>query len=97
MYVTAAQVTIHLFESASLKDKRQVTKSLLARLRNQFEVSAAEVGQQESWNLAALGLASVSGDASHAEEVIERAIRYIEQTRPDLEITQTHVETLPIE
>ena len=97
MYVATAQVTIRLFQSDSLKDKRQVTRSILARLRDKFEVSAAEVGGQQTWNLAQLGLACVSGDARHAQEVIERAVKHIEQTRPDLEISDVETDLITLE
>ena len=66
MYVATAHITLHLFESVSLKDKRQVVRSILARARNQFEVAAAEVGSQDMWNLAEIGIASVAGDSGHA-------------------------------
>jgi uncharacterized protein YlxP (DUF503 family) len=97
MYVATAQVTIRLFQSDSLKDKRQVTRSILARLRDKFELSAAEVGGQQTWNLAQLGLACVSGDAKHAQEVIERAIQHIEQTRPDLEVSDVVTDLITLE
>ncbi len=97
MYVATAQVTIRLFQSDSLKDKRQVTRSILARLRDKFEVSAAEMGGQQTWNLAQLGLACVSGDARHAQEVIERAIKHIEQTRPDLEVADVATDLITLE
>ena len=97
MYVATAQVTIRLFQSNSLKDKRQVTRSILARLRDKFEVSAAEVGELQTWNLARLGVACVSGEAHHAQEVIERVIQYIEQTRPDLEISAIDTDIITLE
>jgi uncharacterized protein YlxP (DUF503 family) len=95
MFTAIAQVTLHLPESSSLKDKRQVVRSLLARLRHQFEVSAAEVARQDTWQIAVLGLAYVSGEASHAEEVVQHALRYIEESRPDLAITDVQVDVLP--
>ncbi len=97
MYVATAQVTIRLFQSNSLKDKRQVTRSVLARLRDKFDVAAAEVGELQSWNLARLGIACVSGEARHAQEVIERAVQYIEQTRPDVEISDVATEVITLE
>lgn len=87
MYTATARVTLRIPMSASLKDKRQVVRSVLAKLRNQFEVAAAEVAEQDVQNLAVLGLAYVSGAAGHADEQLDRAIRYIEQSRPDVEIT----------
>ena len=87
MFTGTCTVTLHLPMSQSLKDKRQVVKSLLARLRNQFEVAAAEVDYVDLRQLAKLGLASVSGDAGHAEDVLRHAVRFIEETRPDIELT----------
>jgi hypothetical protein len=94
MYIGACRVTLHLPASQSLKDKRQVVRSLLARLRNQFEVAAAEVEHQDLRQLATLGLSYVSGDAQHAQEVLEHAARYIEATRPDVEISELSVEVM---
>jgi uncharacterized protein len=97
MFVATCRLTLHLLGSQSLKDKRQVIKSLLPRLRNQFEVAAAEVGNQDLRKLAMLGLAYVSGTASHAEEVIQHALDYIEATRLDCEITEVHLEVVSID
>jgi uncharacterized protein YlxP (DUF503 family) len=97
MYVATAHITIHLFASGSLKDKRQVIRSILARARNQFEIAAAEVGSQGLWNLAEIGLACVSNTSAHALEVIEEAVRSIESSRPDVEITQAVTDVVTIE
>ncbi len=97
MYVATARLTLRLFDSSSLKDKRQVTRSVLARLREKFDISAAEVGAHERWNLAELGLACVSGDAQHALDVIDRAIHYVEESRPDLEIADVATEVVTVE
>jgi uncharacterized protein YlxP (DUF503 family) len=97
MYVAVCQMTLHIGMSASLKDKRQVVRSVLQRVRNQFELAAAEVGTQESWQLATLGLSCVSGSAKHAQEVIERAARYVEESRPDVEVTDVQIDVLPVD
>lgn len=97
MYVGACRVTLHIPASQSLKDKRQVVRSLLQRLRNEFGVAAAEVEAQERRQLAVLGLASVSGENGHAEEILDKAVRYIEETRPDIEITDVYVDVMPVE
>jgi uncharacterized protein YlxP (DUF503 family) len=94
MYVGVCQITLHLPASASLKDKRQVVRSVLQRVRNQFEVAAAEVASQESWQVATLGLSYVSGSAQHAQEVLEHAGRYIEASRPDVEVTDVQFDVL---
>ena len=96
MFVGACRITLHLPASQSLKDKRQVVRSLLARLRNQFEVAAAEVDSQDLRQLATLGIAYVSGDAQHAGEVLDHAVRYIEETRPDVEVADVQLDVLPM-
>lgn len=97
MFVAICRVTLYLPASQSLKDKRQVVRSLLARLRNQFEVSAAEVDNQDLRQLATLGLSYVSGNAQHAEEVLDHAARYIEESRPDVEISALAIEVMPFD
>ena len=57
MFVAAARVALRLDASQSLKDKRQVVRSLLQRLRNEFNVTAAEVATQEKLRLATLAFA----------------------------------------
>jgi uncharacterized protein YlxP (DUF503 family) len=97
MYVATAHITIRLFESMSLKDKRRTILSILSRARNQFEVSVAEVGSQGLWNLAELGVACVSGDSKHALNVVEGVIHSIETSRPDVEITEAATDVITIE
>ena len=92
MFVGACRIRLHLPGSQSLKDKRQVVKSVLARVRAQFEVAAAEVDDLESWQLATLGLTCATNDARHAQDVLEHAARYIEESRPDVEITDLEIE-----
>lgn len=92
MFVGACRIRLHLPESQSLKDKRQVVKSVLARVRGQFEVAAAEVDDVGVWQVATLGLACATNDAAHAEEVLTHAARYIEESRPDVEITDVAID-----
>ncbi len=84
MIIGACEITLHLPECHSLKDKRQVIKSVMARVRNQFEVAIAEVEDQDLWQSAKLGVSCVSNSKQHANEILERVQRYIEETRPDV-------------
>lgn len=77
MVIGAARLSIHIPSSRSLKDKRHVVKPLIAQVQQEFRVSAAEVGEQDRWQLAILGLACVSADASHADEVIAKAVAFV--------------------
>ena len=86
MYVAACRVTLRLAASRSLKDKRQVVRSLSERLRRQFNLAVAEVDEQDVWQTAVLGLAAVSNTPAHAETQLERAVEEIERTRLDAEL-----------
>ena len=78
MHVAAARIILELPENGSLKGKRRVIASLMTRVRNKFNVSIAEVGFNDSWQQAALGLTTVSNSARHADESIGNVISYIE-------------------
>ena len=86
MYVAGCRVTLRLAASRSLKDKRQVVRSLGDRLRRQFNVAVAEVDDQDVWQSAVLGIAAVSNAAVHAEAQLERVVEEIERTRLDAEL-----------
>ena len=97
MIVGALRIVLHLPDSHSLKDKRQIVKSLLTRARQDFQVSAAEVGDAERWQIAELGFACVSESAAHVDEVLEKVTRFIEATRPDLDILESHTEAMSLD
>jgi uncharacterized protein YlxP (DUF503 family) len=65
MIVGSLRVRLLLRQARSLKDKRQVVRSIKDRLRNAFNVSVAEVDAQDQRQLAVLGLAMVSTDTHH--------------------------------
>ena len=92
LYVGVCQVRLHLPDSHSLKDKRQVVKSVLAKVRARFEIAAAEVADLEAWQVATLGLACTANDPAHAEDILQHAARYIEESRPDIEVTDVRIE-----
>ena len=76
--VALGLVELHLPDVESLKDKRHVLKGLMERVRARFEVSVAEVDNQDLWQRATLALAYVSADARHANEVVAKAMDFIE-------------------
>jgi uncharacterized protein YlxP (DUF503 family) len=61
---------LRLENSHSLKDKRQVVRSLKERLRHKFNVAVAEIGYQDLWQRAALAAVTVSSEHEHAEKVL---------------------------
>ena len=86
MHIAAAQVTLHIHASSSLKDKRRVVHSVVSRLRNKHSVSAAEVGANDSWRSAKIGISVVSGDMRTADQILERALAFVERAAPEAEV-----------
>lgn len=84
MVIGLCTIEVQIPESASLKHKRRVVKSVVARVRKEFNVSIAEVGHQDSWQLATLAAVCVSSDAGYAQGLLERVVRYIDNSRFDL-------------
>jgi uncharacterized protein YlxP (DUF503 family) len=91
--VALGTVEIHLPDVGSLKGKRHALKGLKQKLRQRFEISVAEVDHQDSWQRATLALACVSGDSRHANEVISKAMDFLEDN-VDGYVTDVHVEML---
>ena len=77
MIVGAARVELHVHGSQSLKEKRGVVRSITQRVRNRFNVSVAEVGGQDTWQIAVLGLAVAANEAPAARRKLEQAIDFI--------------------
>ena len=87
-------IRLHLPGNESLKEKRRIVKSLIARVRNQFNVSIAETGDLDLWQMATLGISCVSNSNHHADEVITKAVHFIELNYPELEIVEQETEII---
>ena len=70
-------------------------KSITSRLRNQYNISIAEVDDQDLWQLVTLGIACVSNHNQHVEETLSKAIGFIANNYPGLEIIDREIEILP--
>ena len=86
MYVESAKLTFYIPHAASLKDKRQVCRSLVDKTRQRFNASVAEVGTQDVHQTLTVGVAVVSGEFSHAQNMLNEVIRYMEG-HADAELT----------
>jgi uncharacterized protein YlxP (DUF503 family) len=78
MVVGAAQVELHVHASHSLKEKRGAVRSIVRRVRNEFNVAVAEVVGQDTWQRAVLGLAAVGHDGVSVRAILERVVEFIE-------------------
>ena len=96
MVVGVLYLSLALPASESLKDKRQVVKSLLARVRNQFNVAAAEVDTLNHRQVATLGFSCVSNDGRHAQQMLDKVLAYIEGRRLEAEVTDYSGEIISV-
>lgn len=86
MVIASALIELDIPENSSLKDKRRVVKSVIARLRNEFNVAAAEVDEHDEWQRAVIGLVTVSTDAGYAHGLLEKAVATVATWRLDCEL-----------
>ncbi|GAW91303.1 DUF503 domain-containing protein [Calderihabitans maritimus] len=93
MVVGLCIMRLHLAEANSLKDKRRVLRSLIDRVRSKFNVSIAEIGEQERWHLASVGIAVVSNETSHVHQMLSRLISFVENDA-ETELLEVHTEIL---
>jgi uncharacterized protein YlxP (DUF503 family) len=85
-------IELELPGNTSLKGKRAVLKSVMARVRNEFNVSIAEVGDNDRWQSAVLGVATVSNDPAYAEGLLNRVVQWIEGNRLDVTLVDYDME-----
>ena len=91
MVVGLLELSIRIPDSNSLKEKRWVLKSLLARIRNKFNVSVSEVGAHDTWQMAVIGVAHIGNDRRHANEVLDHIVDFAEQIR-QIEVLDSKIE-----
>ena len=80
----------------SLKGKRRVLKSIVAQVGNKFNVSVAEVDDQDSWQMAALGICCVSNNGRYTNEVLSKVVDFIVKSRFDVEVLDYNIEILSV-
>ena len=94
MNVGVLKITLRLPENHSLKGKRRVISSLSSRLRDRYAVAVAEVGDNDAWQIATLGVSCVSNKIRHADEVLDRVLGYVESSREGVEVVESDREIL---
>ncbi len=75
MVVGVLRLTLYIPGASSLKDKRQVVRKVVDRLRSRFNVAVAEVGDNDIWQRARIGIAAVANDRSFVNEVLDKCTR----------------------
>ena len=93
MIVGLCTVELYIPDGHSLKAKRQVLLSLKDRLRDKFNVSVAEVGDQDLWQKAVLGIACVANEGAYVNQVLDQVVNLIRSV-PAIELVQFRIELL---
>ena len=91
MFIGVCTIEVHVPESGSLKNKRQSIKSLKDRIRNKFNVSVAEVDDNDLWQKASLAVAAVSNDKSHLNQTLDHVLNLVRGV-PELSLLDYHIE-----
>ena len=79
MYTLTAKLKFHIPHATSLKDKRQVCRSIVDKTRKRLNVSVAEVDTQDTHQILTIGIAVVSGEFTHGQNSLEEIIRFMER------------------
>jgi uncharacterized protein YlxP (DUF503 family) len=95
VHVGVLRLTFHIPHARSLKDKRSVVRRFRDRVRARFDVSIAEIGEQDTLQRAVFGVAVVSADAAVCDSVLEQVARAAE-TQPECVLTDRATEVIPI-
>ncbi len=92
--VGVLRFVLHLPESGSLKSKRQVISGLLRRMRQELKVAVAEVGEQDRWQLAEVAVTCVSGESRHADEMLSKALLFVERHAGGTQVADVKTELI---
>ena len=77
MFIGVGRFELFIPASRSLKDKRQVLRSVTQTVRNKFPVAIAEVGYQDKWQRAAIGVSCVSSSVSHCRKLLQEVEKVV--------------------
>jgi len=93
MVVGICMVEVSIPNSFSLKDKRRVLKSIITKSRNKFNIAISEIGNNENWQKAVLGVSSISNNSHYTNKILNEVVNYLEKER-DLIIISYSIELL---
>lgn len=94
MVIGIATIELRIPMNGSLKGKRSVIKPIISKLRNDFNVSVAEVDDQDSLRSAVIGVACVSSDQDYAHGLLMKVVASVERLRMDAELVDYEIEMI---
>jgi uncharacterized protein YlxP (DUF503 family) len=91
MTIGTLRLSFFIREARSLKDKRHFIQSFKEKARNKFNISIAEVDDQDSWQVAVFGVAVVGTDGRFVQSVLTNIVNFASQFSP-MELTRHEME-----
>ncbi len=95
MHVGIMKIYIKL-ENSSLKGKRQLIRPVISQIRNRYNVSAAEVEQQDNCTRAVIGVSLVSSDIRIVYEMLSNINNFVDSGRFSVEVMDSQIEVMPV-
>ena len=93
MFIGVCTIELHIPESGSLKTKRHTLKSLKDRIRARFNVSVAEVDDNDLWQKVTMAVAAVSNDKTHLNQTLDHVLDMVRSV-PEASLLDYHIEIL---
>lgn len=94
MNVALCRIHLRLHGVHSLKEKRQIGRSILKRVSDKFNVSISEVEDNDLWQRLTIGIACVSSDGRYANEVVSKVVSYVGERRYEIEVLDYEFEMI---
>jgi uncharacterized protein YlxP (DUF503 family) len=95
MVIGVCQLDLRIPENHSLKGKRHVLQKMIERVKHRFNVSISEVGDNDLWQRAQIGICTVSNDRRHINSSLDKVIDFIEKMNL-VEMVHTEMEILTV-
>ena len=92
--IGACVLELRLPSVRSLKEKRGQLRSLLTRLRKEFNLAVSEIGHNDVWQSAQIAIVAVSNEKSVVEKMLRQTVLWIEKHRPDLDVVDVEIQWL---
>mgnify|MGYP001032603821 CR=1 FL=1 len=93
MFIGVCTIELHIPDSGSLKMKRHSLKSIKDRIRSRFNVSVAEVDDNDLWQKTTIAIAAVSKDKPHLNQTLDHVLNLVRSV-PEVSLLDYHIEIL---
>lgn len=95
MLVGCCSLKFFLHGNNSLKEKRRITKSIKDRIKNKFNISIAEIGDQDVWQNLHLGIVAVGSDFKYLDGLMNKVVESIDNMHL-AEMTDCQIQTVQL-